>query len=282
LINIPIGLLSIFLALYSLPKSSNILKNPKIDFKGLFLFIPGMILLTLVISQGQQWGWLNFNTLSLLLIAMALLGAIIMSKPTIEDPLFDIEIFRTQNFTIACLFGFLAYFCLNAWMLVFGIYLQSKKGLSPIDASLFILPFSICFFLSGQIAGHLDKYLSAKVIIRTGSLFLASGTVIFASYEANTQYAVSILGFLLISFGFTFINISAMSLALNYIPKVKLGNASGKMMTIRWFGGALGSAVCAAIFTFVNQSQDITSGLHVIMWLLASLSTIGFITAYRI
>ena len=56
--------------------------------------------------------------------------------------------------------------------------------------------------------------------------------------------------------GFALTNSASMPIALHYIPKEKLGLATGKTMMFRWLGGAIGSASSSVLFTILISSYE--------------------------
>ena len=106
--------------------------NSKFDVSGLIIFIITMLALNIFITQGSELGWTNWITL--LLLAVAVIGAIIFIKVENgkSNALIDFGLFKNLPYTGATISNFL----LNAvagTLVVANTYVQQGRGFNSFN-----------------------------------------------------------------------------------------------------------------------------------------------------
>ncbi len=151
LINIPIGLLSIYL-------SSRFVHDPpafqeerktvrssdgklRIDGVGIALIGLGSAALEVFLDRGQIDDWFSSPTIVwLFVIAAVCLVTAVFWELNHGDPVIDFRLLQTRNFAIACVFYFIFGFGLFASTAMIPQLLQSLYGYRAIDAGLVLGP----------------------------------------------------------------------------------------------------------------------------------------------
>jgi MFS family permease len=226
------------------------------DWLGLALLSLALLSLSVALTVGNGMGWLSPGVLALFSVSFLSVVVLRWVEKSKVPALLDFDLFRAKNFTAACIVGFLSYFIGIGWLYVISIFLQHVYHLTPLQAGLAVLPFSIGYFLTGMATGRLVRYFSRKSLVQVGFAIAAVSTGSLAILPGTHHSAVMGAAFLLMAVGFAGIVSTSIATGLQYVPQVKVGLASGKSMMFRWLGSAIGVATCSAVF----EAQSVSKG----------------------
>lgn len=253
LINIPIALLSYYLIIKFVPesKSDNIKKVDWLETSVLTIFLVSLVF---SLSEADIAGVFSFST-EIITAILILFGILLVRIETLKiEPLISSKFFKLHNFSGAVICGAISYFCMYAWLFVFGIYLQKYFGLSALEAGILCSSFSIAFAFSMRLIGFFGKRLSYYSFIR-GGFILAFLSFLWMSFiTIGTPLAQIGLMFFSLGMSISAINAPSMSIATEYVPKNYSGVVSGIIFSIRWLSGSLGIVITAFIFERYNLS----------------------------
>jgi EmrB/QacA subfamily drug resistance transporter len=220
-----------------------------------------LVALLVALSEASDWGWGSGKVIGLLVAAVVLATAWIVTELRAATPLIDMKMMRRTavwtNNLVALLvgvgmyatFAFLPEFVQTPTAAGYGF------GANITRSGLMLLPSSITMFAVGMFAGRLARRLGGKALVVAGCLIgcVAMAILAFAhSQEWEIYLSNAIMG---IGFGLAFSAMSA--LIVQAVPARQTGVASGMNANIRTIGGSIGSAVMASIVT----SQLQPSGL---------------------
>jgi MFS family permease len=146
LINVPIGLFAIAGAIKFLPET-RLSRRVRIDLIGVLLLslLLGSIIYPL--TQGREAGWPAWTVVSFgASIPILALFVAVENKVARAggEPLIDLQLFKNSTFTVGLALAFLFY-CMSAFFLTFGIYLQSGLKWSALASGFGILPYTLGF-----------------------------------------------------------------------------------------------------------------------------------------
>src|SRR3954453_2383511 len=129
-INVPIGIVMLVLAHVTVPRGTPI-PGARIDWFGLFTIVPGLTALVLALMQSQEWGWGSAKTIGCLAAGALLLVVFVLGELRIDQPLIQLRLFRSHNFTA----DGLVLFCVELALIgltVFGaLWVQNVLGFDP-------------------------------------------------------------------------------------------------------------------------------------------------------
>ncbi|HEX2391683.1 MAG TPA: MFS transporter [Solirubrobacterales bacterium] len=286
LINLPIGILTGYLALRLVESREGIGISEGADYPGAALITSSLMLGVFTILKITEWGWLDTRTLVLSAISAALLAIFIHRQATIANPLMPLRLFRSRNvsganvmqaFLVAGMFGM---FFLGA------LYLQRVLGYDALEVGLAFLPTTL-------VMGTLSLGFSEKLIMRFGArrtlipgvCAIVVALLLFARTPADANYLADLLPpFLLIGFGVGTSFPAIVTVAMSGATPSDSGLASGFVNTSMQVGGAIGLAVLATLSTERTQSlldggtahaQALTSGYHLAYLIGAVLAAIA-------
>jgi EmrB/QacA subfamily drug resistance transporter len=183
-INVPIGLAAVALAL-------RVLRDPG-ERRAHRLDLPGMVILGLGLF-GVLWAITKLATESLdasilgfLLGGLVCIGAFVGIESSQGEPMLQLSLFRVSTMSpslLASLFQGLANF---AVLFLVIMYLQGPRGLSPIHASLLLVPGYMVGSVSGPFAGRLADRFGPVLPATAGLAIQVVALLIFAQLSLGT------------------------------------------------------------------------------------------------
>jgi DHA2 family methylenomycin A resistance protein-like MFS transporter len=273
-VNLPLGLLAIWLTLTFVEETKPDTRRRGFDLPGQVLGIVTLAALTgAVIEAGE-----NGAPTALWLGALAIAAAIgfIMAEQRGADPMLPLRYFADRRFSSTMLIGLVINFVLYGAFFVLSLYFQHARGYSPEQTGFAFLPLSVAVGLANLFAGWLMTRTGPRLPMVAGLAAGALGFVLLTGIGAETHYGLLMPSLLLISCGVG-TAVPAMTTALlSTVARTEAGTASGALNTIRQAAGAIGVAVFGAIG---GHSEQAIGGLHATFWIGALLLIAGAVTA---
>jgi EmrB/QacA subfamily drug resistance transporter len=243
-VNVPIGLAAIGLIRWAVAPDGPRTASGRPDVAGGVLVTGGLVLSVLAIVDTSA-APVRLGTGAL---AVALLAAFLWRQRRIAEPLVPLSIFSSS----AVSGGNLAQLLMVAGMLGFqfiaALYLQNSLGYDPAATGLAMLPIPLVIAaVSLGLAGRLVGRFGARPVLLVGEVLLVAGLLLLVRLPVG-GYVLDVLPSLLV------LGVGA-GLALPAVTTVMMSDAtaadagltSGLANTSQQIGGALGTAVLAAL-----------------------------------
>ncbi|HEX3899131.1 MAG TPA: MFS transporter [Mycobacteriales bacterium] len=267
LINVPIGAVSLPLALRSLPGGVTHPDN-KIDFGGVSLIGLALVSIIFPLIQGRTDGWPAWCFVLLAVGVVLLFGFIRYERRPNGDPLIEPSLLKNRTYlsgiaVILALFG-----AFGGLLLCVSLYGQLGEGWSPIHAGLTLTPMIVgmTFGMVGSTA--LVKRLG-RHLLHIGIALIAVGTAtlaltLTAESNASTWDLVPGLFFVGVGLGGSFGQL--FQFVLTSVNMEEVGSASGVMEAVQQLSTSLGVAVLGTIFFSVFSHHLPSDALRVTAW----------------
>ncbi len=172
LVSVPFGLFGTLWAYFRL-HDNGIRIAASIDWIGNVLFAVGLVGVLTGIVYGLQpygghtMGWTSPFVLACLVGGVAVLLGFVIVERHVDDPMFQLKLFRSRSFAMGNLAGLMAALARGGLQFMLIIWLQGiwlpLHGYSfeqtPLWAGIYMIPLTVGFFISGPLAGKLaDRY----------------------------------------------------------------------------------------------------------------------------
>ncbi|MGO2051700.1 MFS transporter [Glutamicibacter sp. 287] len=267
LINVPVGIIAVLLALLWLPRPLLVRGTGKLDLDpvGGILLAAGLLAFLLPFVQGRE----NPALWALLVVGLGILVFWVhwekKYKARGRAPMVELSLFKISSFTNGSLIAGLYFMGVSSvWVLV-AIYVQSALDFSALQAGLICLPAALLSAVSSQLAGNYVMSVGRKLIVfgAGSALFGLLATIMVVELEArgllNIWWMMLSLAFIGIAQGF--IISPNQTLTLMEVPVENSGSAGGLMQTSQRVGTAVGLAMITAIFYGVNHLSGWTNAM---------------------
>ncbi|HET9411239.1 MAG TPA: MFS transporter, partial [Candidatus Saccharimonadales bacterium] len=254
LINVPVGIFALIMAIKYLPEGKS--AHPlRLDLVGTGIVMTALFLLIFPLIQGRELDWPAW-TFVMMAASLPVLGLFAwwQKRKDIADgsPLVAPILFKASSFIKGLVTNVVFQGAVVGFFLPFTILLQAGLGYDVILAAVTGIPTAIGIGLSIGLFGQ-------KLIPKLGRYALTLGAVVMATGLAVTYFVVQangldvqpwhfIPGLLLTGSGMGLVMAPIFAVTLNDIDPKNAGSASGVMNAVQQVGGAIGVALIGVVF----------------------------------
>ena len=244
-INIPIGIVAT-LAGYFLLREASDRSRGGVDLLGMSLFGLGLTLFLVALTDVTGSG-LTLSSEAELAAAIPLLAAFVLWERRSKSPLLDLSLLRQRVLTASMLAAFFQSLASFAVLFLVIMYLQGPRGLTPWDASLYLIP---GYILGGSVAplsGRLSDRYGARVVASLGLLLQAGGMLTYSTLAIGSPLYTVIFASVLNGAGSSTYYPANNSAVMANAPRRAYGMASGLLRTFSNVGMVCSFAVALLI-----------------------------------
>ena len=276
-LNVPIGVIVIPLALRRLPESRG--PAATLDVTGLALVTLGAfgIVWGLVtrrlgrLGRGPRRRGARGGAASIILFVRWELRA--------REPMVPMKLFRSRGFSAGNGGAVFLYASIYGALFFIAQFLQTARGDGPLMSGLHMLAWTTGVTVVAPLAGAWTNRIGARRLAVTGLALQATGMFwVSIIARADLSYPQLIAPLIISGCGAAMAMPAAQISVINAVPPTQIGKASGVFNTLRQFGGVLGVAVLAAVFTAAGSyatPHTFTNGFVAAMAVCGGLSLAG-------
>ena len=260
-VNVPIGLAAAFVSPRLLPESRD--EGPRVfDVAGATTVTAGLALFVYALVDANNAGWGSTQTIGLIAISVALLGAFIVIERRTSNPLMPFSIFRLRTLRGADVVGLLIGMSLFGVFFFLSLYMQQVLGYDALKTGFAYLPLALNIIVSAGVASQLVTRIGFKPTLIAGMLLVGGGLIWFAQVSATGGYVSDVLfPSIILAWGLGLAFVPVTIAAVTGTRPDEAGLASGLINTAQQVGGALGLAILAAVANG-RTSDVIASGVR--------------------
>ncbi|WP_251056258.1 MDR family MFS transporter [Streptomyces sp. ISL-94] len=251
-INLPLGAVALAMvtAVLHLPKKADG-QRPKIDYLGAALLTVAITSTVLVTTWGgTEYAWGSGEVIGLIAVGVLSIAAFLYAETKAAEPVMPLHIFRSRNFTLMSVIGFLVGFAMFGGVLYLPLFQQSVQGASATNSGLLLLPMLLSMMVVSLIAGRITtssgKY---KIFPIVGGALMVVGLFLLATMDTGTTRLVSGVYMAVLGAGLGFLMQITMLVAQNSVDMKDMGVASSSATLFRTLGGSFGVALMGSLFT---------------------------------
>jgi MFS family permease len=246
LVSVPFGVFSTAWAYFRLHDNGERIKA-SIDWIGNIAFAVGLVALLTGIVYGLQpygghtMGWTSPFVLSALLGGVAVLIGFVVIEKHVDDPMFQLHLFRSRSFAMGNLAGLLAALARGGLQFILIIWLQGiwlplhgySFARTPLWAGVYMIPLTIGFFISGPLAGRLADRYGPRPFATAG--LVLTGCSLLGLQALPTNFSYIEFALLLLLFGLSLGMFAApnTSAVMNSLPANQRGAGGGMLNTFQ-------------------------------------------------
>jgi EmrB/QacA subfamily drug resistance transporter len=257
LINLPIGVIGLILAIIVLP-SDRPEPSQSFDFLGMALASPGLALFLFGVSSiPEKQTVLAARVLIPALIGLALLVVFVFHASRTEHALIDLQLFKNRALTFAVLTMTLFVIAFMGSSLLMPSYLQQVRGESALMAGLLIAPSGLGAMCTMPIAGRLVDKIGPGKIVLTGLTVLTIGMAFLTQLGAHTSYVFVCLVLFVMGLGMGSTMMPTMTAAIQTLNHAQVARGSTLMNVVNQVGGSIGTATISVVLTTLLSHKQL-------------------------
>jgi len=243
LIHVPVALVATLLAWRYIPDRGQERKLEPFDSIGmiLFIFVIGSVIFG--ISNGNVWGWLSAETLSLFVAAVIVFLMFLLRESRQRASFLPLVVLRIPAISYGLIISCVSFMLANTVLVTMPFYLSRDAGFSSLTVGTIMIAYPILLAFSGPIAGHLSDHYGSSSFMLMGLCGMGIGlaALAFFLHQLPTVGIVAVLA--LIGLGMGLIASPNNSFIMRYVPMENVGSIGGMIALTRNAGMVLGAAL---------------------------------------
>jgi EmrB/QacA subfamily drug resistance transporter len=261
-INLPIGLLNLFLA-GMIIKETPLIKGKHFDYVGIATCSVGLLCILLALSDGTKYGWTSPFIVGLLSVALISLTLFVINELRHPEPVLDLRMFKNFIFTLSVIISSLLAIGMFGAIFLLPILLQSVLGQTAMKTGLIMFPAALAAGIMMPISGRLFDRYGARGIVLFGLALLTWTTYAMKDFNAFTPFAAMTVWLTIRGAGMGLAMMPTTAAGMNVIPPHLVGRASALSNVIRQVSSSFGIAMFTTImqnrqvFHFANLAQSV-------------------------
>jgi MFS transporter, DHA2 family, multidrug resistance protein len=263
LVNIPIGLLSIALAVRALPHTPRASHRFDTTSALLSAFALGLLVGGLEgFGHGEHILWVALQLLGAILAAWIL----VRRQRDRSAPLLPVDLFRNPVFALSIATSLSSFAAQGMGFVALPFYLHDVIHRGQVETGLLMTPWPLAVAIMAPIAGRLIERYSAGLLAGIGMGLLGLGYLLLALLPAQPGDLDIVWRMAVCGLGFGLFQTPNNRALVDSAPRERSGAASGIISTARLLGQTTGAAVVAIAFGFAgaaNLLRGTTSALLV-------------------
>jgi len=255
LVNLPVGIVGLLMALAFVKESVSEKKSIKFDWWGAITLGGALSGLVLVLDQGADWGWLSMD--SLLCYGLIVVFSLIFARieVTHPEPIVDFKFFKISAFVNTLLNNFIIFMGMMGSMFLIPIFAQTFLGFDATQTGYLFIPMAAALMVGAPIGGALTGKVKPQYVIAASTFVAAIGVYFFSFLDPRSTAIDIIIPLSIMAFGMGFGMAQRTSVIASLVPESEIGVASSVLALIRNIAGAFGIAIFSTILNSFIKSN---------------------------
>jgi EmrB/QacA subfamily drug resistance transporter len=247
-LNVPLGLISLFVCWRLLPAIKHPESGRNIDYVGAGLFTAALIPILLGLSNKRDLEWTDPWVGGLILAGLVIAAVFIWWESRAVDPIIQLKLFRIRTVVISILAMFLAAFGFFGAIVFLPQWFQVVRGMGATESGLNLLPLVFALIVgatvSGQLAARTGRY---KPIIFGAMVVLAAGLFLLTNLRADTELPILWLWMVVAGLGVGPSFALFAALVQNNVEPRQVGSATASLTFFQQIGGTIGLTIAGTV-----------------------------------
>jgi DHA2 family multidrug resistance protein len=256
LLNLPIGLIGLAMALAFVHESVSEKKTYNFDWWGAVTLGGALASLVLVLDKGTDWGWMSTNSLITYFVLITFSALFYKIEKGHTDAIVDFKFFKNSTFTTALANNFIVFMGMMGSVFLIPIFAQTFLGMTATEAGYLFIPMAAGFMLSAPLGGRLIGRVKPNIIIFFSTIGASFGIFLFSVLLDPRSGSLDIMiPLTVMAFSLGFAMAQRTSLITNSVPTAEVGVASSILALARNIAGAVGIAISGTLITNLTNSK---------------------------
>ena len=249
LMNLPIGLVALFLVLSFLHIPHHAAVSKVIDWWGVVTIIVGVVPILIVAEQGREWGWTSLSSITAYVVGVVGIASFILIQRKMgDDALLPLKLFKSRTFSLTTLLGVVVGIGMFGGMISLPLVLQIVYGATPTESGYLMIPMVLGLMTSSIVSGRItSKTGKYKIFMVVGTGLMTLSYIYLSTLTAGWAVWQITIGMVFMGLGLGQMMQTLTIASQNAVEAKDIGVATSSATFFRQMGGTLGVAVFLSI-----------------------------------
>lgn len=226
----------------------------KLDIFSLLLSSIGFGGILYGFSSAGSKGWDSPLVYGTIIIGVISLTSFILRQIKLEKPLLNFSIYKYPMFALSSAISMVVNMAMFSGMLLIPIYVQTIRGITPLDAGLMMLPGALMMALMSPITGKLFDRFGGRALAIIGLTIMTVTTYYFGQLTLTTSYTYLVILHAIRMLGMSMVMMPVSTNGLNQLPARFYPHGTAMNNTLNQVAGAIGTALLVTIMSNRTES----------------------------
>jgi EmrB/QacA subfamily drug resistance transporter len=255
LINLPVGLIGLIMALAFIKESRSSQKVKNFDLKGALILGVTLSALVLVLDKGQEWDWISVKSCICYIATLVGLALFIRAEKKHKEPIVDLKFFKNPIFVWTIVNNVVIFMGMMGSVFLIPIFAQTFLGFDATQTGYLFIPMAFFMVISSAIGGRFGSKIQPRYIIMFSTIVAAVGLYLFTSLDPRSTALDIILPLSVMAIGMGFGMAHRTNTIAAAVPRHEIGIASSVLALARNIAGAFGIAIFGTLLTQSTESN---------------------------
>ncbi|WP_018132261.1 MDR family MFS transporter [Effusibacillus pohliae] len=258
-INLPLGILSFVILLFSLVETKAAGARPKIDFLGAAAMAVSIVTLLLaLVFGGKEYAWSSWQVLGLFGTSTLFLILFLLIEKRAEEPMLPLALFRKRVIAVMSAVVFIQGIAMMGSASYIPLFVQGVLGGTATNAGNILTPMMLAVVAGSMTGGFMMRKFSYRTITVAAMAVMALGAFLLSRLDVNATQMQVTLCMILLGLGVGPLMPASTTAVQGAVDMKQRGVATSSVAFFRSIGGTVGVAVMGTIVThhMTNQLAD--------------------------
>jgi DHA2 family multidrug resistance protein len=262
LVNIPVGVVGLLMAIVFIHESVSENKTSHFDWWGALTLGAALSTLVLVLDQGTTWGWGSVNSTLCYIGTVVFTYVFVRIEQKAKEPIVDLKFFKNATFDNVLLNNFIVFMGLMGSLFLIPIFAQNFLGYNATQSGYLFIPMAAALMIASPLGGSLIGKVSARWVIVASTLIAGIGLFMFAHLDPRSTAIDIIIPLCVMAFGLGFGMAQRTNIIASVVEPHEIGVASSILALARNIAGAFGIAIFNTILTRTTNNNVMQINSH--------------------
>ncbi|MDB5237233.1 MAG: transporter, family, tetracycline resistance protein [Parcubacteria group bacterium] len=253
LVNLPVGVIGLFMALTFITESKLPEKFRKFDWWGAITLGITLGALVLVLDKGSDWGWMSVASILSYLIILATGALFFFIEKNHSEPIVDLKFFSNPVFVNTLANNFVVFMAMMGSIFLVPIFAQSFLGYTATESGYLFIPMAIGLMGAAPFGAALVGRVKPGIVIGASTLMAGFGIALFGFIDARSTPIDLMIPLFIMAVGMGFGMAQRTSAIAGAVPPSEIGVASGILALARNIAGAFGIAIFGTLLNWAIE-----------------------------
>ncbi|MCM3585240.1 DHA2 family efflux MFS transporter permease subunit [Mesobacillus maritimus] len=246
---------TVFVLGFFLLKDKKAKVDIRLDFASLLLSTIGFGGLLYGFSSAGDKGWGSPHVYLPIIIGVIGLVIFITRQNKAERPMLNFGVFRFPMFALSATITMVVNMALFSGMLLLPIYVQTIRGISPLEAGILMLPGALLMAVMSPITGKLFDKFGGRILAIIGLSITVITTYLFSQLTLETTYGHLMVLYSVRMFGMSMVMMPVSTNGLNQLPRRFYPHGTAMNNTLNQVSGAIGTALLVTVMSMRTETH---------------------------